>query len=171
MKQPGVLRKKRENLLKNQTKTSRNWVAAATCPKRIQESWNGFKQDWTTRFKTDEENNPPRAKRGSTGGRNTSLLLLDASTNTETYRWCEHTAFRPQWSSASSKSKCWDKAKKTQGRIAAAELVASWEVLVSKVNVQGSGSRSSKLLVPSRASVSLGYVNVKRYPFEQKLPG
>lgn len=67
---------------------SRNlvYLAAATRPQRSHKSWNSFKHDWTTWFKTGEENNPLWAKRGRTGGRTTSLLLLDASTNTETYR-------------------------------------------------------------------------------------
>lgn len=77
-------------------------------------------------------------------------LPLNASTNTEAYHWCEHTAFpshasqpQLQHSAASSKSKRWDKAKKTKGSIAAAELVASWEVSVLKVSVQDTASTSS----------------------------
>lgn len=76
---------------------------------------------------------------------------------------------QPQQSTASSKSKCWDKAKNSKGSTAAAVLVANWEVLVFKVSVQGTASRSSTLLLPCWLSISPGFVNVHWYLSEQKL--
>lgn len=59
-------------------------------------------------------------------------LLPKASTSSDGYPWCEHSVFlshvsQPHSGAASSMSKCWDKAKKSEGNIAAAELVASWK--------------------------------------------
>jgi len=67
-------------------RTSRDqvYLAAATSPKGSHESWNSFKQERTTCRKTPEENNPPRAKKGSEGGRNAASSSVLAPTQLHT---------------------------------------------------------------------------------------